>query len=162
MINMLRYIPLAAIAFAQAAVAAAPATPAPTQPASACDVAREYIRLTDEKQYDQVGELWADDAVFYSPMGVIIRGKPAIKEFYSRFLRTITPVNRISSLTFDPTTNVCVMELETRVAKDASGEWRPNAAGEFQRTAVDLFTINASGKVQQMRVYLAPADRWLK
>ena len=67
MINMLRYIPLAAIAFAQAAVAAAPATPAPTQPASACDVAREYIRLTDEKQYDQVGELWADDAAAIRP-----------------------------------------------------------------------------------------------
>lgn len=137
--------------------------PAASKPAvNACDVAREYIRLTDEKQYDQVGELWADDAVFYNPAGEVIRGKPAIKQFYSRFLRQITPINRIASLAFDPQAGVCVMELETRVIMGPDGKWVPNASGDFVPTAIDRFVVNKDGKVQQMRVYLPNPKAWLE
>lgn len=128
---------------------------------NACDVAREYIRLTDEKRYDEVGELWAEDAIFYNPRGEVIRGKAAIKQFYSAFLRKITPVNRIASLTLDPKINTCVMELETRVVRGPDGHWTPDARGDFVPTAIDRFVVNKAGKVQQMRVYLAPDKAWL-
>lgn len=130
--------------------------------ANACDVARTYIRLTEEKRYDEVGELWAPDAVFYTPRGDVIRGKPAIKEFYSTFLRKITPVNRIASLALDPKANVCVMELETRVVRGSDGKWVPDARGDFVPTAIDRFVVNNSGKVQKMRVYLPPDKAWLE
>ena len=126
-----------------------------------CEVAREYIRLTDDGEYDQVGELWVDNAVFYNPVGEIIRGKPAIKSFYSRFLRTITPVNRVSTLAWDPVGNVCVMEIETRVVKGKDGKWMPDSKGNFQRTAIDRFIVNDDGMIEEMRVYLAPPMPWL-
>lgn len=132
------------------------AAPALAASKKACDVAREYIRLTDEGQYDRIGDLWAEDAVFYAPTGAVIRGKTAIRQFYSGFLRKITPVNRIGSLTYDPKTNFCAMEIQTRVIKGSKGEWVPNASGDFHTTVIDLFSVNKSGKVQSMKVFLAP------
>lgn len=129
---------------------------------NACDVAREYIKLTDEKRYDEVGDLWAPDAVFYNPRGDIIRGQPAIKEFYSKFLSSITPVNRIASLAWDPEANVCVMEIETRVVRGPDGKWTPDPNGEWVRGAIDRFIINDAGKVQEMRVFIAPDKAWLE
>ncbi len=128
----------------------------------ACDVARTYIRLTDEGRYDEVGDLWAPDAIFYNPRGDILRGQPAIKAFYSAFLRTITPVNRIGALAFDRQANVCVMEIETRVVRGPDGKWTPDPSGNFVRTAIDRFTVNRAGKIQEMRVYLAPDKAWLE
>ncbi|UZW57366.1 nuclear transport factor 2 family protein [Sphingobium sp. JS3065] len=134
----------------------------PTNSTNACDVARTYIRLTAEGRYDEVGDLWAPDAVFFNPRGDIIRGQPAIKQFYSTFLKKITPENRIGSLTWDAKANICVMELETRVVRDAAGKWTPDARGNFVRTAIDRFVVNKQGKVQEMRVYLAPDKAWLE
>lgn len=128
---------------------------------NACNVAREYIRLTAEGRYDDVGGLWAEDAVFYSPSGEVIRGRTAIRQFYSRFLRKITPVNRIASLALDPNARVCVMELETRVVLGPDGVWAPDASGNFVPTAIDRFQVNRAGEVQSMRVYLAPVKAWL-
>ena len=130
--------------------------------ADACDVARTYIRLTAEHRYDEVGELWAPDAVFFNPRGDVIHGQPAIKQFYSTFLRKITPVNRIASLAHDPQNGVCVMEIETRVVRGPDGVWVPDAKGNFVATAIDRFVINKMGKIQQMRVYLPPNKAWLE
>lgn len=132
------------------------------QKANGCEVAKEYIRLTDEQRFDEVGDLWASDAVFYNPRGDIIRGQPAIKEFYGKFLRSITPVNRIASLAWDPVSKVCVMEIETRVVRGPDGHWTPDPEGEWVRGAIDRFVINDDGKVQEMRVFLAPDKAWLE
>ena len=128
--------------------------------ANACDVAKKYIDLTEAKRYDEVGELWAEDAVFFNPAGNIIRGRSAITQFYAQFLRQIKPINRIASLAWDRKANVCVMELETRVIMGPDGRWVPDPAGEFIPTAIDRFEVNHEGKVQQMRVYLPPANAW--
>lgn len=125
----------------------------------ACDVAREYIRITDEGKYDRIGDLWADDAVFHAPTGEVIRGKPAISQFYSSFLRKITPVNRIGRLTYDPKQNICVLEIESRVIVSEQGLWKPDPSGNFERTAIDVFVVNKQGKVQDMRVYLGPQPK---
>jgi len=144
------------------ALLVATATGVSAAPAStrACDIASEYVRLIEAHRYDEVGELWADDAVFYSPRGVVIRGKAAIKAFYAKFLPTITPINRIARLAWDAQQNVCTMELETRMTRGADGEWKPDAQGAFQAAAVDRFTVSKAGKVQHMIVYLPPNDRW--
>ncbi|UZW57422.1 hypothetical protein NUH86_17690 [Sphingobium sp. JS3065] len=98
----------------------------------------------------------ADDAVFYAPNGAVIRGKPAIGQFYNKFLKSITPINRIGRISLDRQSNVCALEIETRVILTPEGKWKPDPSGDFQRTVVDLFTVNTQGKVQEMRVYLAP------
>lgn len=148
------------VGLASATLVPAEASAAKKRQVPACDVARQYIQLTSEQRYDEVGDLWADDAVFYNPTGEVIRGKPAIKQFYSRFLRQIKPINRIASLAWDPKTNVCVMELETRVVMGPEGRWVPDPVGDFVPTAIDRFQVNRRGKVQQMRVYLAPVKAW--
>lgn len=126
---------------------------------NACAVAREYLRLTEIQHYDRIGDLWADDAVFYAPNGQTIRGRHAIGAFYSAFLKKITPVNRIGSLTFDPRANRCALEIETRVVRGPAGEWVPDPKGEFVGTVIDLFTVNRKGKITRMKVYLAPLPK---
>jgi hypothetical protein len=48
------------------------------------------------------------------------------------------------------------------VVRDAAGKWTPDARGNFVRTAIDRFVVNKQGKVQEMRVYLAPDKAWLE
>ncbi|GGZ11266.1 nuclear transport factor 2 family protein [Novosphingobium colocasiae] len=139
------------------ATLSSPSHAAPTR--NACDVAKEYLRLTEMQQYDRIGDLWADDAVFYAPNGQTIRGRHAIGDFYSAFLKKITPVNRIGSLTFDRRARRCALEIETRVVRGPSGEWVPDAKGEFVGTVIDLFTVNRKGKITRMKVYLAPLPK---
>ncbi|MBG6119935.1 MULTISPECIES: nuclear transport factor 2 family protein [unclassified Sphingobium] len=65
------------IALPLAAQAAAPSA----AEASPCAVAQEYTRLIGAGRYDDVGDLWADDAQFRTPMGTVLKGKAAIGDF---------------------------------------------------------------------------------
>lgn len=124
----------------------------------ACDVARTYIDLTEQGRYEQVGELFSSDAVFYNPAGVILVGSDNIKTFYANFLPTIRPKNRISSLVSSG--DVCVMEIETRMAPVEDGHLWPSDDGVFMHTAIDRMTVDAEGKIKHMIVYKAPPNFW--
>jgi hypothetical protein len=125
----------------------------------ACDVANHYVRLIQAGQYDEVGELWADDAVFYNPQGTILRGKLSIKAFYARFLRQIAPTVRAASLLEDASGKTCVLELETQMSRGADGAWKTDPQATYSLSAIDRLTINEAGKIQHMLVYVAPANR---
>jgi ketosteroid isomerase-like protein len=136
---------------------------------SPCDIATQYVERIQAGRYDEVGELWADDAVFYSPQGKIIHGKPAIKAFYAQFLATITPIVRAARPVVDASANVCVMELEVRMHREpdgqsktdtVNGQWKTDKDAPYSRSAMDRFTINPQGKIQHLIVYLAPPSRW--
>ena len=41
----------------------------------ACTTSRKYIELIQTKKFDEIGNLYAPDAVFYTPVGTVLRGK---------------------------------------------------------------------------------------
>lgn len=125
-----------------------------------CDFAHQYVQYIQESRYEAVGDLWADDAIFYNPAGQVIRGRAAIGEFYARFLRTITSAIRAASFVEDEGKRVCVMELETRMSRDEKGQWKTAADAPFSLSAIDRMVVNPQGKIEKMTVYLAPDNRW--
>ncbi|MBV1688960.1 nuclear transport factor 2 family protein [Novosphingobium sp. G106] len=126
----------------------------------ACEVAAQYVQIIQQGKYQEVGNLFAGDAVFYNPQGRILRGRAPIKAFYSAFLGASTPTVRAARFTEDRTHRVCVMELETRMHQDDKGRWSNSADGNYTLSAIDRMMVNADGKIAHMIVYLAPATRW--
>ena len=125
-----------------------------------CDVAHHYVEYIQERRYDAVGDLWAEDAVFHTPAGTILHGQAAIRAFYARFLKTITPELQAASFVADETSRVCVMELKTRMSRDAQGRWTTDSKAPYSLSAIDRMTIAPDGRIQAMTVYLAPDNRW--
>ena len=148
--------------FACAAVLAlgltSPALAAHATPA--CDVAAHYVQVIQEGRYGEVGNLFADNAIFYNPQGRILRGRPAITAFYTSFLSAATPIVRAARFAEDRARGVCVMELETRMRRDELGRWSNAADGDYSLSAIDRMTVNPAGKIEHMVVYLAPPGRW--
>lgn len=110
----------------------------------ACDVPREYVRLINAGQYDSLGGLFADDAVYMGPDGQTRHGSKAIGDFYKKFLGVFRP--RIRAASFIQQGSECVMELEAKSKK----------TGKFEISAIDHFTINAEGKASRFIVYTRP------
>ena len=126
----------------------------PTKPEAAtvhgksCEVAKRYVDLTNAKQYGELHTLFAEDAVFLTPVGKVLRGSKEIGAFYSTMIESLgadlVPISFISDGAD------CVMELAARTKND-------KAAGKgFQLSAIDHFTVNAEGKIIHMIVYVRP------
>lgn len=129
---------------------------------SVCDVARRYVQLIQEGRYDEIGALWAEDAVFHTPHGTVLRGRETIGAFYARFLRSITPDVRAARFAADEAQRVCVLELETRMRRRGSGDWVTDPQAAFALSAIDRMTIDGEGRIKHMIVYLAPENRWME
>lgn len=112
----------------------------------ACKPAQRYIDLTAAGQYDQLGSLFADDAVFVTPIGTVLHGPAEIGEFYKTFLPKIKPRN--VPITFIADGDECVMALVTATNLDNYAKYR--------LAAIDHFTVNKKGKIRHMVVYLRP------
>ena len=125
---------------------------------NACDVAKEYIHLTEQGKYEQIGTLFAPDAKFMTPRGTVLKGSNAIGAFYAAFLPTIRPVNRIHRLVQQG--SVCVLQIQTRLKKTAQGTWAPAPDGEFLDSAIDVMAVDKAGKIKDMMVYLPPPNYW--
>ncbi|MEJ0045286.1 MAG: nuclear transport factor 2 family protein [Rhodospirillales bacterium] len=121
----------------------------------------QYLHLIQTAKYEQVGTLWAEDAVFYNPLGTVIQGRQNIQTFYANFLQRITPVVRAASVTEDASGRACVMELESKMRREPDGTWKTDAKAPFSLSAIDRFTINDRGMIQHMIVYTAPPNRWM-
>lgn len=127
---------------------------------SSCDVATEYVEHIREGRYDEVGELFAENAIFYNPQGNILRGRSAIGAFYSEFLGRLKPILRGVRYVSDEAQQVCAFELESRMSWTAACGWQNDPDAPFSMSAIDRITVNAAGKIQHMIVYTAPATRW--
>lgn len=112
----------------------------------ACAVAQKYVDLTAAGRYDELGSLFADDAVFVTPKATVLRGPAEIGAFYAKFLPTIKPKNVPISFIADGAE--CVMELVTATNLDNYAKYR--------LAAIDHFTVNKQGKIVHMVVYLRP------
>ena len=136
---------------------ATPSTTAEPASSSPCHVSREYIRLIDSGEYDKVGGLFSDDAVYMGPDGKTRHGAKEIGAFYKRMLSLLRP--KITALSFLENGNECIMELG---GLDSSGGdnvkiWPTGSVPH--PGAIDIFTINSQGKASQFLVYLRPGTR---
>jgi hypothetical protein len=103
--------------------------------------AERYVELTNDRQYGELGSLFAEDAVFLGPGGREFHGRAEIAAFYESFLPTLTPTIRLA--TFVEQGDVCVYELEARINDDK----------EFKLGAIDHATLDADGLVTRFAVY---------
>jgi hypothetical protein len=112
----------------------------------ACDAPRECVKVISEGNYDAVGGLFADDAVYMGPDGTIRHGAKEIGKFYKKFLSAYKPQIRAAS--FIQQDNDCILELEGKSKK----------SGEYAFRGIDHFTIDSEGKVAKFVVYLRPGN----
>ena len=124
----------------------APPPAATTRGKRACEPAQRYVDLIAAERYDQLGTLFADDAVFVTPIGTVLHGPTEIGDFYNSFLPKIKPRNVPISFIADG--DECVMELVTATNLDNYAKYR--------LAAIDHFTVNKQGKIRHMVVYLRP------
>ena len=112
----------------------------------ACQPAQKYVNLIAAGRYEELGDLFADDAVFVTPKGTVLQGKAEIGSFYRDFLPTILP--RIVPISFIADGPECVMELVAATNLDHYETYR--------LSAIDHFTVNKQGKITHMVVYVRP------
>ena len=124
-------------------------------------IASAYVELINAQRYDEVGELWAEDGVLYAPQGWVFEGREAVSGFYSSFRGQNIPPMREVSYAEDNAANTFTLELATRMTRDEQGKWQTDPDADFSLASLDLFTVNADGKVQKMIAYIAPPNRWL-
>jgi hypothetical protein len=103
--------------------------------------AEQYVELVNRGSYDQLGALFAVDAVFLGPNRQELHGREEIGAFYGRFLNEIRPTIRI--VTYVEQGNDCVYELEAM----SSG------STEFVLGAIDHATLDDDGLVARFAVY---------
>jgi SnoaL-like domain len=125
-------------------------------PSSPCHVSREYVRLINSGQYDKIGRLFSDDAVYMGPDGRTRHGAEDIGAFYKSMLSLLRP--KVTSLSFLQNGNQCIMELgEVNSSGDNVKIWPIGSVPH--PAAIDIFTINSRGKASKFLVYLRPGTR---
>lgn len=121
-----------------------PAASADGKPA--CQPAQRYIDTIAAGRYAEVGKLFAEDAVFVTPTGKVLRGSAEIGAFYAEMMPKIKPRNIPISFMADG--DECIMELVSATNLDNYAHYR--------LAAIDHFTVNAQGKIRHLTVYLRP------
>ena len=115
-----------------------------TQKSPARAWADRYVQTTNAGDYDELGALFARDAVFLPPNGATLRGPDEIGGFYREFLPTIRPTVRISTFLEDGAEAMFVLSA---VTVD-----RPE---EFLG-AVDHLTLDADGRAARLVIFTRP------
>lgn len=95
-------------------------------------------------EIDKVATLFAAQATFVTPVGRTLHGRKGIDEFYGALLAK-RPAH-IIPLSFIASGQECVMELATRTPPETN----------YQLSAIDHFTVDASGLIERMVVYVQP------
>jgi predicted SnoaL-like aldol condensation-catalyzing enzyme len=113
-----------------------------TDGAGPCQVARQYVSLINQGRYDELGGLFADNAVYQGPDGKTHHGSKEIGEFYVKML---TRRPHMKAASFIQQGSECVMELENKDSK-----------GRYVLTAIDHFTVDQNGKATHFVVYFRP------
>ena len=125
-----------------------------------CDVPQRYVALVRAGRYEDLAGLFAEDAVFHNPLGDVLRGRDAIGAFYTGFLTQLKPDVRGVRHVWDEAARVCVFELESRMSRSPDGGWVNDPEADYSLSALDRMEINGEGLIQEMTVYMAPANRW--
>lgn len=112
----------------------------------ACKTAQVYVDRINAGQYDKISGLFAADAVFLTPTGPILTSREEIGQFYRKLLGTLRPA--IVPISFINEGRTCVMELAAATQVD-----NPT---QYKLSAIDHFTMNDTGQIAHMIVYLRP------
>jgi rhodanese-related sulfurtransferase len=103
--------------------------------------AERYVEIVNRGAYGELGDLFAEDAVWLGPNRQELAGRPAIGAFYERFLGEITPQIRIAR--YVEAGDECVYELEARTVGEAA----------FTLGAIDHATLGPDGRVTRFSVF---------
>ena len=123
-------------------------------------IVERYVELLNARRFDEVGDLWAEDGAVFNGFGQVLEGKAAVSAFYSAFKDASFPKVRSTSFMVDEAARVCAVEIEIQMTHNEDGT-RISDPEPFTRASLDLFAINADGKVQKMIAYIAPPNKWL-
>ena len=113
-----------------------------------CAAPHRYVDLINAGKYDQIGGLFADDAVYMGPDGKTRYGSKEIGKFYIRFLKALKP--QVKPVSFIQDSDNCVMELASH----------DKLTGKYSLVAIDHFTIDRQGRISRFIVYLRPGTRF--
>jgi len=111
-------------------------------------VAERYFELINAHAFDQVGSLFADDAIVLDPTGEVVRGKAAISARWGEDFARSGP-ERVALASIVSNDTVCAVEVSPHFA----GEDAPRSD-----MVIDHFSVNEEGKITRLAVYLRPPD----
>ncbi len=114
----------------------------------ACAAPHQYVDLINTGKYDQIGGLFADDAVYMGPDGKTRYGSKEIGKFYISFLGALKP--RVKPVSFMQDGDNCVMELANE----------NKLSGKYSLVAIDHFTVDGQGKISRFIVYMRPGTHF--
>ena len=106
--------------------------------------ADRYVATINAGAYDQLGALFASDAVFLPPTGATLKEPDEIARFYQEFLSTIRPTVRIARFFEDAGEAMFILSATTVDRPD-----------EFLG-AVDHVTVDASGRASRLVIFTRP------
>jgi hypothetical protein len=112
----------------------------------ALQAAYEYIRRTNRREFDKIGELFSKDALYCGPRGVVLHGRQAIGDFYASNHPNLAPTAWIVTTVTEG--DSCVFEIEYRL---------DGAAIDDVGAVIDHFTVDDDGLVKRFVVYVRPS-----
>lgn len=113
---------------------------------NSCKAAKKYVDITNAGEYDKLGDLFAQDAIFLTPHGIVLEGRKAIGDFYSAKISAIKP--DLVAVSYMSDGQECIMELVAATNLD-------NYAG-YRLGAIDHFTVDKDGLITNLVVYVRP------
>ena len=115
-------------------------------PGAACQGAQRYVELVNAGRYEEVAELFEEDAVVLEPTRHRTRGRDRIRAFYAGTIGQMKPT--VVAVAYLGDDRDCMVELATRRAVD--GQPR------FALVSIDHFTLGESGKFSRMVAFVRP------
>lgn len=104
--------------------------------------AQRYVEVAVANGKGDLADLFAVDAEFHNPRGVIVRGRENIRAFYAEHLANVVPAFHIARSVVDGAQ--CWVEL-------ANGS--PDAP---ELVAANHYTVDADGLITRLAVFLRP------
>lgn len=111
----------------------------------ACHVAREYVEFTNAGQPDKIGQLFADNAIYFGAREDAVEGAEKIRTFYAGLLSRAKPHIQITSLV-PAGPHDCYLGLQGTTVN----------SGQKPLAAIDQFTLDAVGKISRLYTYYRP------
>jgi hypothetical protein len=103
-------------------------------------IATRYVRFINDRRYDEMGTLFADNGVFISPVGRF-EGAAAIGEFFSGHLRRREPTMGVERVAVQGRECWSEMTLQNK------------ETGAFQLVSANHFTVDSDGRIERLCVF---------
>jgi len=147
--------PVSLLKYVAAALVMAGAIPAHAADSKACATAKKYIELIQTGAFETIGDLWAKESVFHTPLGTQLHGKEAIGNYYKTRIKEAKLILRGQDYIGDDTH--CFFEIWHKSKLNADGKYVTAADGEYHRGAADHFIVDKDGLIVEMAAYPSPA-----